>query len=592
MEQIIAVSAIFLSATLIFTFPGVFICRKIGGLSSLGRLISTIYLSVSFWVVITWVISLCHLPLAITSASLMCLFALIYVVRSLRDFPSTFNLKFPSSSSFFALLALFVAVLLLSYPLLFITIPPGCDTSMHGYISRLIINNDGLPHSYQPILPVNYFGSYSAGYHILTALIAYMKVDYLRHAINFISVFSYPVSLLGIVFFLSRFFREPVAILTAIIYWGLNSSLQNTIGWGGTPTILAFGCSLFAGGLVLHAYQNKDRSALWIAALPVASILLIHAIPAVGFFYLAIPSLVLCWYYYSDRRKWLLTNTIIMGAIAIVLLLPFAVHFTNDNSPELILKIKNWQLSMMHNSFSTNVLKNIWATLGEMYFRIGDFPVIVSAVALVTLLIIKRYKTALIVTGFLLYLFLMILNYGYWYLPLSELLYPERIAFYLIVGVSFYFGYAVEYLWESKYAITFQHRKFNLHLLPVAVFLVISQCWIFNKANELRKNKINCNADTRNAFDWINRNTEKNALLVASYEDGGLWIPTFTNRATLGCHMHFIHEVTHIPDSMEAKTDPRYIFVTKRDIAEQTPILTRAANRKLVFENSEVRIYH
>ena len=32
---------------------------------------------------------------------------------------------------------------------------PGCDTAMHGYVTRLIIEQRGLPGTYRPLLPVD-----------------------------------------------------------------------------------------------------------------------------------------------------------------------------------------------------------------------------------------------------------------------------------------------------------------------------------------------------------------------------------------------------------------------------------------------------
>ncbi len=581
-----------LSAALLFTFPGVLLAGQVKELSRLAKITCTAFLSVGFWVGVAWFIAAAGLPLNIVAASLLGISILAFVVFR-RKF--VVPLKLPNHIEIrtaWVYVALLVAIVLMLMPLTFVTIPPGCDTTMHGYISRLIINNNGLPSSYRPILPVDYFGSYSAGFHVLTALIAAMQVSFLQDAINVVTFLSYPLAMLGMVFLLSQFVQERTAIVTTIIFWGLNSTFESTIWWGGNPTVLGFGCSMFAAGLLLHGLKNQDAFAFRLSALAVAAVLLIHAIPAICFVYLCLPGVVVCFILFSDRRVWLLKNGALMVAIAVVLLLPFLMHFKNDNSPELVLKVKQWQLLMMHNTFSPNVLKNAWGVLLQITGRVGEIPLALSCLALIGLLAMKKTKELGIITLFVAYLFVLVINYGYWFLPLSELLYPERIVFYVIVALSFYLAYALEYLQQDKFAVTIFKKRVHPHLLPLVVFLVISIAWTNNNSNALRKSEIQLNDGVKEAMKWIDTHTEKNALVEVSYNDVGMWMPTFTNRATLGCHLHFIHEVTHVADSMNASNNPRYIFLTRRDLASNAPVLAKTTGRKLVFSNSDAQIFH
>ena len=78
---------------------------------------------------------------------------------------------------------------------------------------------------------------------------------------------------------------------------------------------------------------------------------------------------------------------------------------------------------------------------------------------------------------------------------------------------------------------------------------------------------------------------------MATYADAGMWIPTFTNRATLGTHLHFIHEVQHINDSLNAVKGPRYFFITPRDIKTNDDIMGKIKNKTKVYANQEIEIY-
>ena len=135
--------------------------------------------------------------------------------------------------------------------------------------------------------------------------------------------------------------------------------------------------------------------------------------------------------------------------------------------------------------------------------------------------------------------------------------------------------------------------KLKMYFLIVVILLGISVENIANDSIDLSKEvQVNCNRSTVAAFDWINTHTEKDALFVASYADAGMWIPTFTNRATLGTHLHFIHLVMHIADTLNASGAPRYFFVTKRDIKMKNDIMNKISNRAKLFSNEEVEIYH
>lgn len=584
---------ILISASIFFAFPGVLLIRFLSWMNLLSKIITTIFISIGFWVVISWFISCCSLPLNVTAFSLAGFFILGYIAILIKKGKHDYALnKVPIKKIAPEYIVLTIALILLSFPLLFISIPPGCDTAMHGYITKLIINNNGLPHSYRPILPVDYFGSYSAGYHILTALVAGVNDIFLRHAINFISIVVYPLSLLATVFFLLQFFSEKTAIYTSVIYWGLNNSFQGTIGWGGNPTMLSFGFCLFSGGLILYSLQHKNRFAFLLSAIPIAAILLIHAIPAVIFIYIAIPSVCFILYKYNKILKWILPNSMILIIYILFLLAPFLIHFKNDNSPELILKIKDWQNEMMGKKLTNNIAGNLLVTIEQVENMIGYVPVILSGIAFAFLIFVKKYSILLKMTIYNLYIVILVFNFAYWFLPVSELLYPERVAFFMIICVSFYFGYALRELEKPIYTLKIKKKNASIYTVPVGIFVLISLVKIYNSSNGLRTSNINCNALTMAAFEWIEKNTEKDALLVAEYGDSGMWIPAFTNRATLGTHLHFIHEIIHLRDTMEAYKGPRYIFVTKRDIQTKNDILSRVTNIVTVFSNNEITIYH
>ena len=580
---------------LFFTFPGILFIKNLPGFSTLLKITAAIFISLGFWICISWFISWLALPLDLSAFFLQFLFIVYFFAKyttKIKEIVSKISIpgikKIPLHYFVLAL-----ALLLLGFPILFITIPPGCDTSMHGYITRLIIDNNGLPHSYRPILPVNYFGSYSAGYHIVTALVCGVNTVYLRHAINFISIIVYPLTLLALIFSLKNFFSERTAIYTSIIFFGINRTYIGTIWWGGNPSMLSFAFCLFSFGLLMYAVQNRYSKALYFSAFTIAAIPLVHAIPAITFVYVSFVGYVILIYQYKAHFKWIVLNTVLLIICVLFLLLPFLIHFKNENSPELLLMIKNWQNEMMGKKLTNTLSGNLFVVADQIKYRIGDVLTILSGISLAFLFYFKKYKQIIYSSILILFIYLLVLNCAYWFLPFSELLYPERVVYFIIICWALIFGYFLTELENRIDKWSIFNKKLSVYFLIVSIMLCISAQSIIDQSIGLSsETQVSCDKPTVAAFDWINANTEKDALFVASYADAGMWIPTFTNRATLGTHMHFIHEVQHIPDTLNASAAPRYFFITKRDMEMKNEMMGMINNRVKLFSNSEIEIYH
>ena len=587
---------VFFLGFLFFTFPGILIIRSFHQINLLSKLIATIFLSLGFWVCMSSYFSYVHLPLNYTSLILQLIFVFYFVKYELNNTvrwfrKSKLNGEFKKIPIQYYILLFFCLIYCLPY--LFIVIPPGCDTSMHGYITRLIINSNGLPHSYYPILPVDYFGSYSAGYHIITALVCGVNVSYLRYAINFISIIVYPLTLLAFVFFFKIFFSEKTAIYLSIISFGINTTIQGAIEWGGNPTVLSFGFCLFSAGIVVLAIRNRLSKIFYVSAFSIASIPLIHAIPAIAFFYITFVGYFFLLFINRDRIKWVIMNSLILALFIVLLLLPFILQFKSENSFELLLMIKNWQNEMMGNHLTKDFLKNIMVTLDQIKYRIGDPLIIIAGISIVVMLIFRKLFEAFYITLFLLIISALIFNYGYWVLPFSEILYPERVAYFAIICVSLYIGYFLKIVEEKKYSIMFAKSKFIIYNVIVSICLCIGMLKIYTTfILSIKNNHIYCTSLTFDSFEWLNDHTEKNAIIESSYDDVGMWIPTFTNRATTGAHIHFIHIVKHVKDSLNGAKAPRYIFITNNDKILNREILTTISKRTKVFTNNEIEIYH
>jgi hypothetical protein len=584
-----------ISGCLLFAFPGLLFTRALKEQSAIFNITVCIFISIGFWICCAYYISWSGLPLKGSYLAMQLFFIGLFLFLKLKKAKGH-----PSQSLFSGFKKmrlhhhLLLAVLALyALPLFFITIPPGCDSAMHGYVTRLIINNNGLPHSYRPILPVDSFGSYSSGYHIITALASFVDEAFIRQAINFITIASYPIAVLASVFFFMQFFSERTVVYTGLVAFCVSNTIHGSINWGGTPTVLAFGFCLFSAGLLVHAVQKKSRLAFLVAALSIAAIPLVHLIPAVAFAYLAIPGYLLLLYKFKEQRNWILTNTFIVLVLVALLLLPFLLHFENESSAELTKLIKHWQIEMMGNKLTGNLGENLLSTLGQIKYRLGDTLVILCGASLAFAIYFKQGKKVLLLLIFMLCAYLLIFNYGYWLLPLSELLYPERVVFFMIFLVSFLFGFFLSALESKNISLAVSNKRLSVFTLVAFIAFAVSSAKVVgNYTSPLLSGKRR-EGDKRAlpAYEWINKNTEKNAVFVASYNDVGMWVPAFTNRATIGTHLHFIHLVKHVEDTLASMAAPRYYFVTAEDSLQKKPILDNIKNKAPVFTSAYVRIY-
>ena len=464
---------------------------------------------------------------------------------------------------------------------------------MHGYIARLVINNNGLPHSYRPILPINDFGSYTAGYNVLTALISGMQVSLLRYSVNILTIAVYPMGLLALIFFLTNFFTEKIAVYTGVLLFGLSSTYQGIIGWGGNPTFLSFGMCLFSWGAVISAVRHRSRSGLLFTAFVIAAIPLVHAIPAITFLYISLPAGLFLLYFFRDRVVWVITQIAVLLVEVAVLLLPFILHYRPEHSPALLQMIKDWQHLMMGQKPMGNAIANISSTVEQVKYFAGDVLVILSGISVVFLIYFRRFKALVITTLMMVFIFVIILNYCYWVLPFSELLYPERVAYFLLVCLASYVGSFITVLEEKAYQFKAFGKPVKVYLLLASLLATISIVKLFNGSAGLAANKdTQYDHGVTDAFNWINANTETNAVCYVSYTGIGMWVPAFTNRATIGTHYHFIHIIRHVEDSIRAAGVPEYIFVTQKDKEKKNGLLNQITGRSKVFSNSAIDIYH
>jgi len=582
----IEVFIMLLSLLSIVFFPGILFKRFFERLSfSMGEsYICVVFVSLGFWIILPYFVSLLQLPLSVVFFSLQLLFILFFIFLFIKK---RIIIKF-SCINYWGWL-LFCVSMMYFFAFLLMDIPPGADSSMHGYISHLVLYYNGLPESFKPLIPYDNFSSYSPGINFLTAYISCFNETYLLEAFKITSTLPYALVILASYYLLKQFYNTKVSVLSAIIPFMVSSLIQGSIGWGGNSTVLAYAFCIFSAALLYKALVSQNRVLLLIDSVAIAASPLIHVIPAVGFIYLVIFGIILFLIYNSSNIKSHFINGLILCLSTLLLLMPFILKFQMEGSEELITMIKNWQQEMTGNKYNESVLNNVLITFDRINVRVTTSLMLLGFVSITFIILRKRWEVLKLFIVFFAVVYILFINSYYWFLPMSEIIYPERIVFYMIIIISF--------LWAEFLKISFEQRILKVKRIDFVYFIIFIFSIISVNNYSIRylrpivNNPIVFNDEIKDSYNWVINNSSTDDLVIITYWDSGLWIPALTMRSVVGGHMHFIHHVEKCEQKMLKEKNNKYLFVTKRDMKNNTPIVSKIGNNEIVFQNKEVLIY-
>jgi hypothetical protein len=257
------------------------------------------------------------------------------------------------------------------------------------------------------------------------------------------------------------------------------------------------------------------------------------------------------------------------------------IGFHSESSPQLVQMIKEWQLLMMGNKYASGI-EQVLITLDQIKYKVTEKLLIITACYGIFALINKRSRNLGAIFVFLFYIFILVFNYSQWFLPLSELLYPERVCFYFVVGLSLI---AV---------LGFDDSNLKLKI-PVGIVTTVSILLVFylsiNSSISSPNQQSPAAKQALQSFEWINKNCESNAVFSTVYDDFGMWIPAYCNRPTIGTHIHFIHVVKHINDTLLNSSSPKYVYTASNKRVEDDKLLKSYKDLNVVYTNGSISIY-
>ncbi|MFM7054355.1 MAG: hypothetical protein ACKOX7_06405 [Bacteroidota bacterium] len=555
----------------------VFACRRY--FSGLGRGVQNIAalgIIVAIWIVWFYFTSLLSIP-ADFSMWLPVICAIIFIFRQRGK--SIFSIEKVDGFLIFVLIVYTLAFF-------FSGMLPGCDTSMHGYITRLIIEQNGLPLTYRPLIPENDFGAYASGFHLLAAMFSIFNSGFLLEGLSMSTMVAYFVGVSGLCFLLTNFTKPAYAWPCTIVAFWFHASLQSSITWGGSPTVLSLGLIFFMLGFIEYALKHRSLLYISCAACLWAASVLTHPIPAYIGVYVACLMALYGFWLHRPTADFVWRSIGLFIWIAGMMLIPFMGALSDQSSAELSEMIAKWQHKMMGGVVSGNLLHDWLPILSRIKIGIGDLVLITSVLCMLWLMFRRRHMQWMQVAAVSLLLYAIVLNAGFWLLPFSELLYPERAMYFFVVPFGMLLSFAANGLDDVREKVRYRYWwVMGFVAMGIALYNFQDRYWqrvVFSERH--------CDAPLMEAFAWIESNTDKDAVFHTNYDTEGMWIPALGYRATVGTHLHFIHERDRVFEKLGRLQVDHYEFRLVGVQATSAGIDSLAKCHELVFKNSRVEV--
>ncbi len=459
-----------------------------------------------------------------------------------------------------------------AYATLLVThyVPPGMDASMYATAARLIAQQQRLPYTYAPIVPQLHLPAVNLGIPALAAVAIWCGVSPVS-AILASEQLTFSVFILTTYFLLRLWTTRLVAAFLAVYATWNAAGVQKTVEWGGFPTVMALALGLFAMRLLIDLTRRPSYRTALPLGFTVASVPLVHGISAAVWLYAAAPMVLLLMIKSRQRRAAMKP----LAASAGIALLVVAVYFAVGRvviSGAALDWVRDWQARYAPRNEG-------WLALfsGLPYIRQTEGNAFrAGLLAAGVLLIRRRYYPVIAVAASTLVLSLLIANSKHWLLPLSALLYPERVV-YWTAPLS---AVAMALAWQSL-STKVRRSPMGRLIVPGVLALIAFGSQVQNFQRSAFRPTI-----TRpqwQALLWAAENLDREHDYVsASYNSTGSYLPAVAGIATTGWHLHFLA----LEDARIALRDrvPTHRFLVRG--AERTDL----SPSDVVFENSDVTI--
>jgi hypothetical protein len=561
---LLLLTAVFCRPALLFAFPGALLIRLLPSQPRRPSELSGVVVgtSLAFWVVSFWALLYVKLPLSFWAYGVIAIAAAAVVIGHAKGAGRDALVIDREEVVVLCLLGA-AAVLRFSFLWRWPLGPAGADMSMHGYMAALIVDRDAVPLSHRPLLPIDSFGAYPAGFQTMIALISLLgHVPILRSALLMEAV---TLTLLTLAFysFLKAFWDRLTSAVVAVLVTFLPRNPQDFISWGGDPTLLSLALIVMGLGLLPALKGRMSLASRGMAALIAAASALTHLIPVIGVMYVACPlvasmainrlSLT------RDEAKSILWNLLTIGVLSAALAamcLPSLL--TVEVSQAEIEEVKEFQRHVAGGAWSGTLAAAPVSIPRYLVKKIFGFPFVALGMAGLLALGVVRPYVAIASAIAALTTTALVINSMYWVLPLSYALYPERVALLLLLPLA---------LGIAALVAAVRHRFAAKHLVLGAIGMLTLVVAVRQNERLFESgfvpHTLVTEADLQ-AMRWIQQHTPRQAVFQNHYGDAGLWIPALAFRPITDPHLSpfYFDEFRQAATQLEAT----YVYVGKKRV--------------------------
>jgi len=537
---------------------------------SLIRIIAYIIsLSLSFWTITPWFIKFIGIGLIefiyiILIISLLIILFFFLFNKKLSKILISFN------RSSLIILLIFVFVIFLRFVPYFMLIAPPSpgDVTMHATISRLIVENNNWPSTYEPLMPIKRFGDYAPGAQTLAAEISLVSGMGVHRSTFFIACLTYGLITLALYVFLRNFFNKSVALITSLIASFTTTYPQLLFHWGGNPTALSFFYIIVGLALIKDINKKYSFTKLLIVSGVFCSSALTHMSIFLPFCYVYL-FVVIYKIIRSYKNKLYLNianNLIRIVMISLIFLIPYIIKLfsglSSVNTNVLKESVFDHTVSLMPGKSLLNyILVGPIQAVGYCSFIL----VLLAFIGLIISVINKKYNLIGICFVYMFAIILLLINSYSHALPFSYIIFIDRLSMFFILPLSLLVGLFIHLLYRnykmflfllfviyiiicifylsSFKQLDFEHSPYNTDRTSIdfnsAITLIMFQTlqgptalYLFGMSPD----SILTNSDLE-AFNWIKENTFGEDLFLNNPSDGGKWVSALAYRPMLMPHV-------------------------------------------------------
>lgn len=399
--------------------------------------------------------------------------------------------------------------------------PPGSDPVKWGSYARLMQENGALPGNTWPLSEVETIKGINLGVPIL---ISFLRIgDWVpwERVVNFSECLSLALFVFLFSLSLENWFSRSVSQWTAFLSLALFTNPQQYLAWGGTPTLLGM-CS---GFLLLHLVKRIDAlsfSQIILYAFALAFTVHAHPLGVYVSLLVCLPiAALLLWGNVNAKR---LKNIATLAGTSLFFFSPFFLLWGNQVSDAELKGVWEWQQKMAPYLFRAgNGIYNLYTQLGAYLWSTAFL--LTSALTLVSIGIEKDLKKLLCFFLPMGMIFFCLENVRHWWMPLSFLVYPERVATMAILPLALGTGWLVTRV-----------RRWNWYASILVVVCLLCVRQLSTRIVPLLFHSRITEAD-RIAMQELPKYVSPSDCVKIDFESAGLWIPVLSLRCTIPYHV-------------------------------------------------------